>query len=217
MKVLFIGDGAHDVGTPSFSPTPRPPAGVVSTLCRSLQPAISQESVALSWVEIPRLNKTKRGLKHKLVAATELAIRHGCVATIAVVDQDRDRKRLESLREGQSKIQNHRTAVGMAIESIEAWTLGAPLAIAQKLNISTNDLTKFYSPTHVESYYENSGKQELRPKGILQRITESVHLQDDAVFRADVAELTDLNELEMNCPQGFGPFAADVRRVIGSV
>lgn len=218
MKVLFVGDGRHEIGPSVFAPQPRPAIGVMATLCRKISPVISTESVALSWVELSRFDPQKRkGWEHKLIAAKELAARkYGCLGTIAVVDQDRDSSRIEDLRAGQARIQNdaseHAVAVGMAIESIEAWTLGDPQAVASVLNVAVAEIVKHYSEARVESYFEQSGKIEHQPKQILERVTSVGHRRPDDEFRAEVAQKTDLTTLERNCPKGFAPFAADVRK-----
>lgn len=218
MKVLFVGDGRHDIGPAVFGPHPRPATGVVAALCRRINPQISTDSVSLAWRDIATLNQSKRGLEHKLVAAKELAVRHGCTGTIAVADQDgtQGASRLDDLKNGRSRSHSngspvHPIAVGLAIESIEAWTLGDPQAIAQVLEVAVEDVRQFYRESKVEELYEQSGKAELRPKGILERVADMKHRQPDVEFRVAVANQTDLATLQHNCPNGFAPFAADVR------
>lgn len=68
-----------------------------------------------------------------------------------------------------------------------------------------------YAASHAESFFEKSGKPDHRPKALLQRVAESGNRNDDADFRAEVAECTDPAELERHCPEGFKPFAAALR------
>lgn len=64
MKVLFIGEGPHDIGAPSSNPDqPRPARGVIPTLARRVWEGIAPESIALAWSELRRFNPSaqKRG------------------------------------------------------------------------------------------------------------------------------------------------------------
>lgn len=219
MKVLFVGDGRHDIGPAVFAPHPRPAAGVVSALCRQINPQISTDSVSLAWRDISTMNRAKRGLEHKLVAAKELAVRHGCLGTIAVADRDgpQGASRLDELNNGRSRSHSndspvHPISVGIAVESIEAWTLGDAQAIATVLEVSVEAVRQCYRESKVEELYEQSGKAELRPKGILERVAEIKHRKPDVAFRVEVANQTDLGTLERNCPNGFAAFATDVRQ-----
>ena len=219
MKVLFVGDGRHEIGPAVFSPQPRPAAGVVAVLCRQINPEISSDSIALAWRDIATLNRSKRGLEHKLVAAKELAVRHGCMGTIAVADRDgpQGATRVDELQRGRSRSHSngssvHPIAVGMAVESIEAWTLGDARAVAKVLDIAVTELRQHYREADTEKFHEQSGKAELRPKGILARVADIKHRKPDVEFRVEVANQTDLATLERNCPNGFAPFAADVRQ-----
>lgn len=216
MKILFVGEGRHDIGASSFAPQPRTASGVVATLSRKIRPMISGESVALSWTEISLLSRSKKGLEHKLVAARELVKRHGCDGIIAVIDQDGDGARIQSLKVGQQRIasdvmNSYPVAVGVAIESIEAWTLGDPDAVGTVVNSSREEVLRHYKLSRVESYYERSGDVSRRPKRILELIAALIHTEASETFRREVAELTDIATLERVCPNGFAPFAEDVR------
>ena len=71
MRVLFIGEGPHDIGPQSFDPQPRPATGAVPTLSRRACPAIDEDSLALAWREIPILDnrQVRRGLDAKVERA----------------------------------------------------------------------------------------------------------------------------------------------------
>lgn len=217
MKVLFVGDGSHDVGTPEFSPQPRTASGVVATLCRKIVPSISMDSQSLAWREIPLFGLVKkRGLEHRLVAAKEIATRHGCQATIAVADADGDaQRRLASLKSGQQSIQksdpSHPVAVGVAVESIEAWTLGDSRAIATILELEHSEVERQYRPSRVEELNNNSEKPEKQSKVILKRLAEMKHRAASTDFRVEVAERSDPATLRQNCPLGFAPFADELK------
>ena len=60
---------------------------------------------------------------------------------------------------------DHRIVCGVAIESIEAWILGIPTAIASVLDVDIAEVQKHYRLKDVEDLYQNSDKAERRPKG----------------------------------------------------
>lgn len=223
MKLLFVGEGSQDIGRPEFAPKPRPAGGVVAVLARRLCPAISADSIALSWRKIPVLDRKKRGkgFAAKVTSAILLAAQQGCAGTVCVVDRDRDDGRLQQMEEGKNRGLElvsgpHAVVCGIARESIEAWTLGAPEAIARVLRADVAQLQVAYKLGDVETFYQHSGKAENRPKDILARVAELGHLEDSTEFRERVAEHTDLDALVQVCPKGFGPFAAELLRAFNS-
>jgi hypothetical protein len=130
VKVLFIGEGPHDVGAAPANPRDlRPARGTVCILARKVCPTIADESVALTWAAIARFNPKakKRGFAAKIAGAVLIASRYGCAGCVFVTDRDRDDDRYAALEDGanRSAEQNpHQLiAFGLAIESIEAWTL----------------------------------------------------------------------------------------------
>src|SRR5262249_32732793 len=150
----------------------------VPTLCRKVTSAVSDHSLALTWKEIPRFNKSKRGLEHKLVAAREIASNYACEGIIAVVDRDGIESRMQELETGRNRIaaeRTHSVAIGVAVESIEAWTLGDPEALRATLGVPLNMVTAQYRVSKVESYYENSGNERNRPKTLLRNIAAMAH------------------------------------------
>lgn len=221
MKILFVGEGRHDIGTHEFPPRPGAPDAFLLGICQKLVPEISSDSIAIKWSQINLFSKDRRrGLDRKLLAASQLAASHGCVGLIAVVDQDRDEDRIRILNETRNAIAlrepTQRAAVGVAIESIEAWVLGDPAAIASTIGKTESEVLSVYRLASVESLYERSGNHETRPKGIVSRIAAIAHSEDSAEWRCDVADRISISTLERNCPSGFKPFADDVRRVFSA-
>jgi hypothetical protein len=213
MKVLFVGEGPHDVGSSEFAPKPQQASGVVPCLSRKVCPDIGIDSVAFYWREIPVLNreKKKRGFAAKVASAIVLSNKYQCQGTICVTDRDGDETRLGSMEEGiergKSVVGNeHRVVCGVAVESVESWTLGAPVAMASVLNEPKANILKFYAPTAVEEFNQCSGKQEKRPKHLLKSIAEGKHKKDCVEWREEIANATDLDELCENCKIGFEPF-----------
>jgi hypothetical protein len=101
---------------------------------------------------------------------------------------------------------------GVAIESIEAWILGAPTALAAELGVEVKTILREYRLKDVELFCESSGKKDHRPKGLLDRLAQLAHRSDGTDFRQAIAERTDASELEKNCPEGFKPFVTALQK-----
>jgi hypothetical protein len=223
VKVLFIGEGPHDIGAASSNPDqPRLARGTIPTLARRITAEIDPESIALAWREISRFNQSvKRGYSSKLAGAALLAVkRFDCRATVAVVDRDRETGRQAELQEGADRalglFPGYPAVWGLAIESVEAWTLGVPDQIAEELCVDVTLVQNEYARgADIESLSERSGKLELRPKQLLERIAQLKHRSDSTEFREAVARRTDVATLARTCPQGFAPFADRLRKALG--
>lgn len=224
MKVLFVGEGSHDIGPPNPIPDhPRMAAGTIPTLTRRICDQVDADSVAVTWSEISRFHVPgkKRGYPAKIAAAALLSTRRfGCATTIAIADRDGKAERSAEFQSGVEQAQQlfpgHPAVWGLAVESVEAWTLGAPQAMAEVLEVELSSINQqLPRGVHVESLLETSGKADHRPKAILERIAQLKHRHDSAEFRASVAEYTDVDALAQACPLGFAPFAERVRLAFG--
>jgi hypothetical protein len=223
VKVLFIGEGPHDIGAASSNPgQPRLARGTIPTLARRVSAGIDPESIALAWREISRFNRSvKRGYSSKLAGAALMAVkRFDCGATVAVADRDRETGRQAELQEGADRAEGlfpgYPAVWGLAIESVEAWTLGVPDQIAEELCVDVTLVQNEYARgAHIESLSEQSGKLELRPKQLLERIAQLKHRSDSTEFREAIARRTDVATLARACPQGFAPFADRLRKALG--
>jgi len=219
VKVLYVGEGNHDIGPAPANPNqPRTAAGPIPTLVRKIQPAISEDSLALAWRELARFNRDakKRGYEAKVKAALLLAeSKFGCAGCILVVDQDRDEDRRTILHQAAQtapkRASSFPVVVGVAVESVEAWTLGARGAVAAVLGLDLATIERQYPSPHVESLHENSGKEEHRPKRLLQKIADLARRSDGLDLRTQIAEKTEVADLEVACPSGFAPFARAIR------
>ena len=104
MKLLFIGEGRHDIGDLNPNPfQPRLARGTIPTLARQICSSIVLESVALAWSEIRRFNPSaqKNGFSAKFTAAVLVAVRKfNCEGTVAVTDRDGCEDRQSKLEEG---------------------------------------------------------------------------------------------------------------------
>lgn len=212
MKVLFVGEGPHDIGAPQGCVTePFTPGGVVPALARKVVPAIDATSVALKWTSLVRFHPSakKQGFKAKGDAAGLIARTYGCAGIVLVVDADRDREdRSKALSAVTAP--DLRVACGVAVESIEAWTVGAPEAIAEVLSCDVS-VVKGLCVHAPERLYESSGNPELRPSALLSRIAQVANRLGGRALREEIAEKTDVDALARACPTGFAPFAQALR------
>jgi hypothetical protein len=225
MKVLFVGEGKHDIGPPASGFGPRPAGGVVPVLARKVCPGVIDEACqALAWAELQRFGPTRKRMDFAAKVAAAILVsarRFGCAGLVCVRDQDRQEDRLAELRkaseEGLRKLGSaHPVVCGVAVESVEAWTLGAAQALAAELELDLDVVRKQYPKADVESLHENSGKAEHRPKALLERLAQLKHRADTTAFREAVAERTDVAILMNACPKGFKPFAEELLAVFGS-
>jgi hypothetical protein len=221
VKVLFIGEGRHDIGDANPDTyQPRPAGGVVPALMRRVCPGVAGVSIALAWPEIRRFNPSaeKSGYPAKTSAAVLLATtKFDCGGTVLVADRDTQASRESELEEGVMRARqlfpNHPIVWGSPVESVEAWTLGVPEKIAAELDVDVKLVKEQYPPgIHVESLSERSGKVGHRPKRLLERIAQLKHRDDSTEFRQSIAERTDAAILEQACPKGFAPFAERLRK-----
>lgn len=216
MKVLFVGEGNNDIGRSFGGIELQKATGVVPTLCRLMRPHIDDDSVAVSWKQIRLHCRTKAlpGYDRKLKLAVELAIENGCTGTIAVVDEDNKPQRRSVLSEARNAIASdeetklHRVAIGVAVKSLEAWTLADHEAIASVIGCAPE--CDGYRPAQVEHLYQESDKPLKRPKDLLKRVLELGHLEDSTDIRVDIAKQSNIETLKRHCPTGFKPFAEEV-------
>lgn len=219
MRVLFVGEGPHDIGRGGTSHAePGQAAGVVPALARRVLPDLAADSLALRFCDLPRFSPGPggRGFAGKVAAAILISQRrYGLAGTICVADRDRDRQRLPAMQEGRTRglaavAVPHAVVCAVAVESIEAWTLGARQALGQELAIPAPELARRL-PADVEALSESSGKPERRPKRLLSELAEAAHRQDCSDLRTRIAEATDVQELSQACREGFAPFVRELR------
>jgi len=148
----------------------------------------------------------------KVVAVIRQAARMGHAAAVIVIDRDReaDKERIEALREGRDSLNGpgHRAcAVGVAVETFDAWMIADPAAIQQ----AGGDSGK--SVAQPESLAGKPGSKD-DPKMVAAEafgLSKGVGLADKYAKAAAVA---DLETLAKKCPKGFRPFAEEVRERI---
>ena len=236
MKVLIVGEGKHEFGSTGITEGPRPAAGFLLIIVRKLCPEIASESVQFSWANLNLVMKkeprkkfdSKQGLAKKVQYAITQARRYECRGTVCVHDRDGDDDRLgrngEKGRQAEldKKIGRASCDLGIGVvESIEAWLLGAPTALAAVLQTDWPAIQKHapeYTPSRVEELKETSEDATKQPKKMLHKIAGLKHRTANTVFREEAASLIDgtsLDELKKNCPLGFKPFAEKLQAAFG--
>ncbi|HEU4411485.1 MAG TPA: hypothetical protein VFS43_39940 [Polyangiaceae bacterium] len=229
MKVLFVGEGNHDIGPSGdegavrrgvHAGEGRPAGGVVTALACKVVPSIDRASSrALAWREVALITGDRKpGLDRKVKGAALLAKRTMKLdALVCVHDRDGERNayRFADLTRGAAEVTALPVACGLAVESIEAWTLGACEALAEELGLDPASLRKHYDAARTETFLPNSGKSEKQPKAILERVTAEAHRDAGVALREAVAERTDVETLAKRCPEGFGAFREELRKKLG--
>ncbi len=218
--MLFVGEGTHDVGPNEFGAPAhqgRPARGVVPRLeARVVERIDLASSRALTWHEIPLLSRDRKpGLDRKVKGAALIASRSmGCAALVCVHDRDggRNAHRLDDMVRGADEVKTLPVVCGLAVESIEAWTLGAYHALAAELEVDVARLRKHYDPAQAETFLPHSAKVEKQSKGLLERVATEGHRAPDLALREAVAERTDVGALAERCPEGFETFRKQLEK-----
>jgi len=214
MKVLFLGEGRHDIGAEGDTRNdPQPAGGVATALARRICPnTFDPSSIGVRWKDLSRWNPAgKKGYEGKVKAALLLARqRWGCGGMVGVLDSDQaPHDAAEQVDRARAFDTSLPFAFAMVRKSIEAWTLGSPTALAEELGINPSKLP--YKPATVESFSNTSDKPDRNSKAILAAVAKLGHETDSTELRVRVADRTDLAELRRNCPEGFKKFEDDVR------
>jgi hypothetical protein len=217
MKLFFVGEGPHEVGHDPGQHEAFEARGVVPALVRRAGIAAGGDSLATFWRRLTRLSKERKGFASKAKAAVLVAKRrHGCDGVVMVVDNDTkdDENRLARIQSAQPDAEVP-VACGLAVQSIEAWTLGAASALAAELGVDVSQVRELYPHRSVEDLSERSGKEDLRPKPLLDRIAKLARRAADSDFCEAVAARTDVDELSKACPRGFAPFVKELHAAFG--
>lgn len=145
-----------------------------------------------------------------------LAVGREAKAIVAVSDRDgkENSDRIEGLNEGREYVARSRKpcAVGVAIETIEAWLLADEQALREGLENPA--ISRQKDPESLTSRDETSANS---PKGCLNQLIdesqEGAASSDYPELYAAIARAIDLDVLIKRCPEGFVPFAAQVKEM----
>jgi hypothetical protein len=214
--VLVLGDGPNEVGTELDSPLPPSRLPALPRLIHRLVDEPSHACYRMRlFVRIPHGNGKGDAYEKKAKAAIALARELGCQAVVILRDRDRARtvNRLRPLQRGRDAAAidgtNPPCAVGLAVETFDAWMIADGKAVAKATDCKT-------------------GRSHPSPEGLRGQEQTGDHPKDwarelfgglDAMAEAypKVAASVNIAFLETACPEGFAPFAEEVRQRIGPV
>ena len=217
MHLLLVSEGRRDIGGAPEGSSETPRQGAVRILVKRTLESRFERPIKDHEIEtdvLPRVHERSpdvTGYERKV----ELAIREGevrgCTSVAIVVDRDgsHHKKRLDQLARGRERASDlslaDHTALGLAIETVEAWLLADVKALNEALSLdSPESMTK--AP---ETIYGKKGTPD-HPKTILQNAMGRSDLDEAAAYDG-IAERADLATLEKRCPKGFKAFADELR------
>lgn len=194
MKLHFVGDGPRDEAT------------IPHIVERVLQVPIHTE--AIPWARLTAIRGS--GYARRLRFAIRQAVDAAADGLVAVLDADKDPKRIQELRKGRDEDRQTSapfpTAVGQAEPHGDAWLLDDPAAVRTILNLAAD----------VEVI---SVRKSKNPKGDLnQLVRASSRGEDDIlVVLTDIARVLEVFRCNHGKETGFSDFVEDVERELGPV
>ena len=215
LVIEVCGEGTTDVGKtdgPDNVSVQPPTSGVVPILTRALCGKPSQMLVK------PRkfVVLEGRGLWKKVLFAKRRARRNKSAGVVFVVDSEGNLKDLSKKKRQLTKGRDFElpdlpTAIGVAHPCIEAWLLADAAAIRRGLEL-TGNLQVPDKPVQLPAPRLDKQKN---PKTELARAAGSAK-KELAVKQKDriAAAMNDMELVRKRCPQGFVPFADEVREHI---
>jgi len=212
-RIAVFSEGRHDLGSELDVELDR---SALPALPRLVDRRIDQPD---DTVYVCRsFHKTKRvlgGTTPKLAKKVARALREASggkfSSVVIVVDRDRDPDRTRQLRQGRDLLEYQGLppcAVGTAVETFDAWMIADPNAV----EAAGGDKGKCHASPESLDGTEDRGRH---PKSYAAAAFGGV--DGLSVKYAAVARHLRIDYLERCCPQGFAPFAAEVRERIGPV
>ena len=214
MRVLLVGEGRHELGgyrdcyarrdeLPPLAMLVRRLAGGSGTIrffcCRGKDIRnVHRGRMASAWGKkaYSAIWCAQNGMDGKTFSAV-----------VCVVDRDgsRNAERLAEMKEGRNRYDDPRfpCALGVAVEAFDAWMI----ADAGAIRAAAGDASKA----------QTAPEKASRPKDLADAIFGTTGGTGLGPRYALVATNVDLPLLARACPQGFAPFAEEVRGRIGAV
>jgi hypothetical protein len=219
VRLLLVSEGVLDVGMAGDQGEER--RGAVGVLVRRLLEEKFGRDVADWEIESAHLPRTHArsedvsGYPRKVLLAIEEAAARGCSSVAIVVDRDRTDggSRLSELRagralaEGQGEPLAYKTALGVAVEMVEAWLLADEQALNEALAL-TPPTAAIPDPEQLDG----GPRTEAYPKNVLRALMKRAGAVAGAPYD-EVAARVRIDVLERRCKLGFAPFAAEVRKL----
>jgi hypothetical protein len=217
VRLLIVSEGALDVGSAHEDGSER--RGAVGVLVRRLlEEKLGRElrDWEIECEHLPRTHAGSEGVSgypRKVLLAIEEAAARGCTSVVIVVDRDRTEggSRLAELRAGRDLAETrdeplaYKTALGVAVEMVEAWLLADEQALNEGLGLAP--------PTHAIPDPEGlDGRRgtDTYPKSIFRTLVRRGRAAGASPYDV-VASRARIDVLERSCRLGFAPFAGEVR------
>ncbi len=231
MKILVLSEGALDHGDTLDSKHATGRAarrsidgqpdrkGAVTILVRRLLEEKLRRTIAESEIvtrALPRVNRrstAQSGYEYKVRDAIVEARISKCSAVVIVVDRDGTSPglRLTALAAGRALADQQgealagKTALGVAVETVEAWLLADETALNAALDPHPPAATT-PSPELLDGAARSPKHPKTQLRSLLDRARREVSWPYD-----EIAEKVRLDVLAARCPAGFAPFATEVK------
>lgn len=224
MKLLLVSEGPLDIGTgrgaADAKGTGDERRGAVGVLVRRLLEEKLGRDLHEWEIEsdvLPRVHARSEdvsGYERKVCLAIREAGIRGCSSVAIVVDRDRTEggARLAALRAGRSMAERQgqplalKTALGVAIETVEAWLLADEKALNEAL-APDPPVSTLASPERL-----NGGPHtDKHPKVVFRTIVGRARAGTSTPYD-DVAACVRLDILKQRCSDGFAPFADEIQK-----
>jgi hypothetical protein len=191
MRVLVVVEGKHEH------------EGAVGTLIQRLRPDLADlEFERLANSDIHVHPGKGRGYEKKAIRWMREAHKRGYEAVVLLVDRDKVAERTTEV----TSAQNHtaactiRRALGVAIESFDAWMLADEKAVSKVLAKTVQT--------------QRDPEAIANPKERFTEALAGLGLEwGGAALYARIAATLDISRLEARCPQGFAVFADRLRNI----
>ncbi len=213
-RYLLVGEGPTDLG--AFVDYELLGGAVRIFTLKSLcdQRGLPRAAVELAPRPLKAIRKHRHGYAGKVLAAMTEADIEGFDGLIFVMDRDRDTDRLSELRSGLQAAREAEipipTALGLCIETVEAWLLADPAAVAEVLEVPKDQIPP--NPEKLDGK-ESSGQH---PKDIIALLIEKSPKEDLDLGQVygDIAESADLDTVAKACPKGFAAYQKELEGLL---
>lgn len=199
MRVLVVSEGKHELGDSAET------SALVAIVNRIL-PGANQfviDKVSNPRVKIHTPRGKARDYEKRCVAWLKQAQEEGYDALVLVVDRDGHAERLSGIQSAQENtLCMLQRALGVAIESFDAWLLADQHALSKVL--------------HKRIDTQPDPEQMRQAKSHLQQLCADTGREANREFYFQVAQVVDLEQLRRRCPLGFEPFHERVASLAAS-
>ena len=222
IRILVVGEGPADVGSDrglgAFGEQAEGRIGAVRVLVERLLASTLGRNPPPMEFQGERLSAIGRrhvasGYEGKVVAAITEATSRRCTALAIVIDRDGTdgNRRWSLLEKGRAEARARglaladKAAIGVAIETVEAWLLADVLALNEALALDPPA-----GQTETPEGLDGAASSPRHPKTVLRDLIARSPVKGTSPLEA-IARRARLEVLGDRCPKGFAGFARDVR------